>query len=179
MANFIFIHGSFHAAWNWYKVIPLIKNAGHIALDMPGHGLNHKPLHQVTLSDCVNCVIEAIDCLNEKVVLVAHSRNGMVISQVAEFRPEKIERLVYLAAYLIPNGKTMMDYGRLDKESLVYQNVYPQVNDKKIRKVIHLYKKPFFRFLLKFITPKKQKVHALNPDIFKKALYHDCEEEIT
>lgn len=180
MANFIFLHGSFHAAWNWHKVVPLIECHGHkgIALDMPGHGLDSKPVHQVTLADCVNEVKRSIDTVEGKVILVAHSRNGMVISRVAELWPERIERLVYLAAYLVPNGKSMMDYGILDEKSLVYQNIYP-ADRGKIKKVLKLYKRPFFRFLLKLITPKKYKVHSLHRHVFKEALYHDCPDEIT
>ncbi len=181
MATFILIHGSFHAAWNWHKVVPLMEESGSraIAMDMPGHGLDTTPLHSVTLQNCVDKVIQQIDVLNEKVILVAHNRNGMVISQVAEARSNKIERLIYLAAYLVPNGKSMMDFGKLDTDSLVYQNVYPKVSRKRIDKVSQLYKNSFVRFLLKLITPKKQKTHKLDIQIFKKALYHDCPDEIT
>jgi pimeloyl-ACP methyl ester carboxylesterase len=45
MATFILLHGSFHAAWNWLRVIPLLETAGHrgIALDLPGHGQQRMP----------------------------------------------------------------------------------------------------------------------------------------
>jgi len=46
-----------------------------------------------------------IDSIDGKVILVGHSKNGIMISQAAEYRPGKIDKLIYLAAYLIPNGK--------------------------------------------------------------------------
>ncbi|MCF8278619.1 MAG: alpha/beta fold hydrolase [Flavobacteriales bacterium] len=181
MANFILVHGSFHGAWNWHKVVPLLEKAGHrtMALDMPGHGLDHSPLHSVSLADCVQTIISAIDSTDEKAILVAHSRNGMVISQVAELRPHKIDHLIYLAAYLIPNGKCMMDYGKLDTESLVYQNILPKVSGRRIEKAIELFKNPFLRTLIGLIIPTTQKVHHLQASSFKEALYHDCPDEIT
>src|SRR5256885_1932231 len=107
MATFIFLHGSFHAAWNWHKVIPLLERAGHraIALDLPGHGRDRTPANKVSLARCVEAVLDCVDAQAEGVVLVAHSRNGIVISQAAERRPERIAGLVYLAAYLVPDGK--------------------------------------------------------------------------
>jgi len=35
---------------------------------------------------------------------VGHSFNGITISRVAELHPEKIEKLVYLTAFLLPEG---------------------------------------------------------------------------
>jgi pimeloyl-ACP methyl ester carboxylesterase len=58
----------------------------------------------------VNKICKLIDSIDGKIILVGHSKNGIMISQTAEFRPDKIEKLVYLAAYLIPNGKTQREY---------------------------------------------------------------------
>ncbi len=40
MSTYVLIHGSWHGAWCWYKIIPLLAQAGHtaIVLDLPGHG---------------------------------------------------------------------------------------------------------------------------------------------
>ncbi|MCB0280400.1 MAG: alpha/beta fold hydrolase, partial [Calditrichaeota bacterium] len=181
MADFVFLHGSFHAAWNWHKVIPILEANGHhcVALDMPGHGNNHQTIHSVSLADCVNRVTDLLQTIDTKVILVAHSRNGMVISQVAEAIPEKIEKLVYLAAYLVPDGKSMMDYAKLDTDSLVYQNIIPKASPKKIERINQLFKQKFSRFLLKLITPKTLRCHYLAKHIYHDALYHDCPPEIS
>ena len=40
MSTYVLIHGSWHGAWCWYKIIPLLEQVGHkaITLDLPGHG---------------------------------------------------------------------------------------------------------------------------------------------
>lgn len=39
---FVFIHGAWHGAKTWHKVVPLLEAAGHhcLAIDLPGAGAN-------------------------------------------------------------------------------------------------------------------------------------------
>jgi len=154
MKTFILIHGSWHSAWNWHKVIPLIEKAGHeaIAIDLPGMGRDKTPIQEVKMKTTVEKICQVIDSVPGKVILVGHSKNGIMISQAAEYRPDKIKKLVYLAAYLIPNGKTQKEYSMLDTEGWLrpYVTQHPETNS-----------------------------HTLQSTIFKEGLYHDCEDEIT
>ena len=45
MAHFILVHGAWHGAWCWYKVVPLLRAAGHRvdAINLPGHGIDRTP----------------------------------------------------------------------------------------------------------------------------------------
>jgi pimeloyl-ACP methyl ester carboxylesterase len=45
----------------------------------------------------------------EPVTLVGHSRGGLVISAAAELAPEHIRTLVYVTAFLLPTGMSIMD----------------------------------------------------------------------
>ena len=154
MKTFILIHGSWHSAWNWHKVVPLLEKVGHraLAIDLPGMGRDKTPIQEVTMKSTVEKICEIIDNITGKVILVGHSKNGIMISQVAEYRPNKIEKLVYLAAYLIPNGKTQREYSLQDTEGWLkrYVTQYPETNS-----------------------------HTLQPAIYKEGLYHDCEDDIT
>jgi pimeloyl-ACP methyl ester carboxylesterase len=181
MATFILLHGSFHAAWNWHKVLPLLEQAGHqgIAFDLPAHGLDATPARRVTLERSVDAVLARVDALPEKPVLVAHSRSGMLISQAAERRPEGIRGLVYLAAYLVPNGKSMMDYALLDQESLVVQNVVPRLGRKRAARMSELLRRAVFRHLAAGLLPQRRQTHRLDRAAVRAALYHDCPPEIT
>ncbi len=91
--RYIFLHGSFHAAWNWHQVLPLLEHAGHegIAMDLPAHGLNRASACQASLQACVDSLLTIVDAHDQPVILVAHSRNGIVISEAAQQRPEKIK----------------------------------------------------------------------------------------
>lgn len=181
MATFILVHGSFHAAWNWHRLLPLLRQRGHqcLALDLPGHGRDPTPPHAVTLERCVDALGAAIGGLDEKVVLVAHSRNGIVISQAAERFPDRIAALVYLAAYLVPNGCSMMDYAIEDRESLVVRNLLPRFSRRRAQHVLELFRRPLFRALLPRLLPRGLQTHSLDPAAYREALYHDCAEDIT
>ncbi len=95
---FILIHGSWHSAWNWHKVTPLLERAGHtvIALDLPGMGRDKTPVHEVKFESTVQKLCSLIDQADGKVILVGHRKDGIMISQAAEYRQEKIEKLVLL-----------------------------------------------------------------------------------
>ena len=154
MKTFILVHGSWHSAWNWHKVIPVLEAQGHkaIAIDLPGMGRDKTPIQEVTLAMSVDKLCKLIDEAEDKVILVGHSKNGIVISQAAEYRPHKIEKLIYLAAYLIPNGKTQAEYSAQDIHGVLkpYVARYPETGS-----------------------------HTLQTAIYKEGLYHDCEAYIT
>ncbi|HYF32187.1 MAG TPA: alpha/beta fold hydrolase [Chitinophagaceae bacterium] len=154
MKTFILIHGSWHNAWNWHKVVPLLEQQGHtaIAIDLPGMGRDKTPIQEVKMKTTVEKLCKLIDSLEGKVILVGHSKNGIMISQAAEYRPDKIEKLVYLAAYLIPNGKTQREYSLQDTAGVL---------------------KPFVTI--------HEELHAstLQPAIYKEGLYKDCDDDIT
>ena len=154
MKTFIFIHGSWHSSWNWHKVVPLLEKAGHkaIDIDLRGMGGDKTPISEVKMKTTVEKICQLIDSIEGKVILVGHSKNGIMISQAAEYRPHKIEKLIYLAAYLIPNGKTQREYSLQDTGGVLkpYVTPYPELN-----------------------------AHTLQPAIYKEGLYHDCDDYIT
>ena len=96
MKTFILIHGSWHSSWNWHKVIPILESAGHraIAIDLPGMGRDKTPISEIRFQNTVQGVCDLIDRIEGKVILVGHSKNGIMVSQTAEYGPDKIEKVV-------------------------------------------------------------------------------------
>ena len=64
----------------------------------------------MAFEDYVGRVCAAIDAQDGPVVLVGHSMAGMVVTGVAERRPDAVETLVYLTAYLPGSGDAMLDH---------------------------------------------------------------------
>jgi pimeloyl-ACP methyl ester carboxylesterase len=53
---------------------------------------------------------------------------GIVISSAAERRPESIRALVYVCAFLLRDGETLLEVAKADKDALVMPNVIPMAN---------------------------------------------------
>lgn len=124
MSTFVLIHGGCHGAWCWYKVVPALEKLGHIVIapDLPSHGRDKTPVSAVTLQAYVDTVCKIIDTQREPVVLVGHSMGGGIITQTAEYRPDKIKTLVYLTALLPANGESMGTVLRRNTESALNSN---------------------------------------------------------
>lgn len=104
--RFVLIHGGFHGAWCWETTIPELENLGHeaVAIDLPGHGQRRNDSSTLTTRrDAIVEVLEPGD------VLVGHSGGGYDITLAADAAPEKAGHLVYLAAGLPIEGKTLVE----------------------------------------------------------------------
>jgi len=122
----ILLHGSWHGAWCWHKVVPYLQSAGHRVHvpDLPAHGRNWRVARgRITLAAMASHVCRILDTLPEPALVVAHSRGGIVASTVAEMRPRALHANVYLAAYMLQNRERVADYFRQDKTSLVRPNL--------------------------------------------------------
>lgn len=128
MSTYILVHGAYHGAWCYAKVVPLLEAAGHtvVAVDLPGHGDNPVPRDQITLAAYVDHVCGVVDAQSEPVILVGHSLGGMTISQVAEERSDQIKTLVFLTAMMPQDGESRADVSvRVGENSTVAQARVP------------------------------------------------------
>lgn len=124
---FILIAGAWHGAWCWHRLTPLLERLGArvIAPDLPSMASDPTPADQVTLDSWARFVADIVERQAEPVVLVGHSRGGIVISQAAELVPDRIRHLVYLSAYLLPAGASLAEESRRDAESIIAANMIP------------------------------------------------------
>lgn len=130
MNTYLLVHGAWHGAWCWYKIIPGLEEEGHrvIAVDLPSLGADKTPVSEIGPYTWADYICEILDNLNDQVILVGHSRGGIVISQVAERRPDKIKSLVYLTAFMVNDGESLQSTAGLpiNAETKIVPNM--QVN---------------------------------------------------
>ena len=103
--HFVLVHGAGHGAWSWYRVLTLLKSAGHkvTALDLAASGIHPKQAHELrSLSDYLEPLMEFMASLpaEERVILVGHSFGGACNSVAMEKFPEKISVTVYATALM-------------------------------------------------------------------------------
>jgi pimeloyl-ACP methyl ester carboxylesterase len=128
--SYLLVHRAFAGAWNWDGVVERIEAAGDeaLAIDLPAHGDDVTAVADATLDAYTARVVEALDAAAAPVVLVGHSMGGLVVSQAAEARPDKVKRLVYVAAFLVPDGTSLLNAAAEDGESTLGSYVTPSAD---------------------------------------------------
>jgi pimeloyl-ACP methyl ester carboxylesterase len=157
MANFLLIHGAMGGAWCWERVIPGLEAAGHqaTAIDLPGQGSDTTPLPEITLYRYADKVCDALDGMagvGGPVLLTGHSMGGMVITQAAAHRPDKLAGLVYVAAFLPQPGQSLLEITHL-----------PEAAGDSVQANI--------------VVEGDPPVATMPPEAAPEALYHCCTEE--
>jgi pimeloyl-ACP methyl ester carboxylesterase len=119
--GFVLVHGAFQAASSWEAVAERLRAEGHraVTVSLPGRAGDGRAPGDVTLADHVAAVVSTMNGVPGTVTLVGHSFGGMVISAVAEAVPNRIDELVYVAAYLpavdVAPGESMQDLASADR----------------------------------------------------------------
>lgn len=118
--TYVLVHGAWsdESAWGFVRN-GLAKNANVVVVNLPAHGADNTNGAATGLKDYVRTVTDAINKQEGKVILVGHSMAGEIISQVAENIPAKIDKLIYVAAYLPKNGESVLDLSKKDNTSKV------------------------------------------------------------
>jgi pimeloyl-ACP methyl ester carboxylesterase len=127
MSTFVLVHGAWHGGWCWHKIVAGLEAMGHraIAPDMPGHGTDRTPIARVEFATITERIAAVAVAADEPVILVGHSYGGAVITQLGEMMPEKIRKLVYVTALLLPNGQSASDAAADDTESALGPEIVP------------------------------------------------------
>jgi pimeloyl-ACP methyl ester carboxylesterase len=111
---FVLLHGSWHGAWCWAKVRPLLQAAGYDTLTPTFTGLAERTRYGSTSVGLASHTEEIAKFIEfhelQNVVLVGHSYAGLILSGVAETIAPRIKRLVYLDAFALRNGESAFDF---------------------------------------------------------------------
>jgi len=131
--TFVFVHGGWSSGFNYHQVVTQLVTGGRraFALDLPGHGQQAQfpasylsqdlaaletepsPSADITLDICVDYVTEVVKQIANQtgpVILLGHSSGGIIVGKVANDVPHLINRLVYMAAYMVVERPSAVDY---------------------------------------------------------------------
>jgi pimeloyl-ACP methyl ester carboxylesterase len=100
----VLVHGAWHGAWCFDRVVPLLLGAGvqAVAIDLPGHGEDDGAF--TDLHGDAHRVGEVLDAIGGDVILLGHSYGGAVITE-AGVHPS-VRHLVYVSALALDGEET-------------------------------------------------------------------------
>jgi pimeloyl-ACP methyl ester carboxylesterase len=132
--TYVLVHGAFADSHAWDRVTPLLEKEGHtvVKVELPAHGEDSTPAAEATLQGYTDTVVKALDAQSDSVILVGHSMGGTVVSQAAEARPDKVRKLVYLAAFMLKDGESLFQVSGTDKDSALGQYLRPSEDGKTL-----------------------------------------------
>jgi putative intracellular protease/amidase/esterase/lipase len=106
--TYVLVHGAWadESAWGFVRN-DLAKNANVVVVNLPAHGADNTYGVGIGLDNYLKTVTDAVNAQSGKVILVGHSMAGVIISQVAENIPSKIDKLIYVSAYLPKDGENV------------------------------------------------------------------------
>lgn len=115
--TFVLVHGAWHNGSCWRQVADLLRAKNHAVItpDLPGHGSDSTPPHKISFKSYTKFLVDLLEDLSGKVVLVGHSMSGMVISEVASKIPQKISELIFVSAYLARHDESVFDLIALNR----------------------------------------------------------------
>ena len=137
-STFVLVHGAWLAPWCWKAVKEQLEKKGEkvVLVELPGHGDDKTAANTLTIDMYKEKVITAMNQVPGKVILVGHSMAGVVITAVTEQVPDKIDKLIYIAAYLPASGQSLLDLANTDAGSLLGPSLVPS-EDKLMLDVKH------------------------------------------
>lgn len=108
--HFVLIHGAWHGGWCWEGVIKELEKAGHTAEapTMPGHSPNDDRA-EIKFENYVAKIVDVMNKQASPAVLVGHSSAGFLLQSAAPKLSDKIAQLIFLNAFILPNGKCQFD----------------------------------------------------------------------
>jgi pimeloyl-ACP methyl ester carboxylesterase len=97
-APIVLVPGFWLGAWAWDDVADALRGDGHdaTALTLPGLESADADRSNVTLSDHVDAIVEAVEAKGTPVVLAVHSGSGAAGYVVTDRIPDKIAAMVYV-----------------------------------------------------------------------------------
>jgi pimeloyl-ACP methyl ester carboxylesterase len=111
--TYVLVHGAWHGGWCWKRVRAALQSAGHNVFTPTLIGLGERSHLNSAAVDLSAHIADIVNLIRweelSDVVLCGHSYAGCVISGVADQIPDRIKALVFLDAFVLENGESLME----------------------------------------------------------------------
>ena len=123
MATFVLVHPAWFGGWCWKKVGPLLIEGGHQVYTPTMTGLgerSHLASRELGLSTHIEDIANVLEYEDIRAAtLVGNSSSGAVIAGVADRLPERVSGLVYLDAFVLQDGQSVLDLIAPDRRAVI------------------------------------------------------------
>jgi pimeloyl-ACP methyl ester carboxylesterase len=110
LATFVLVHGAWHEGSAWHDTSQHLGTKGHKTFAPTIAGQGKGADRHVNHAACTKSIVDAIVSKDLRdFILVGHSYGGTIISKVAEAIPERIRRLIFVTAFVLRDGKSLID----------------------------------------------------------------------
>lgn len=121
MATYVMVHGASQGGWCWERVKMKLEKSRHtvFAPDLPGHEAQSPlPYSEITLDRYVQRVVDIVNDIDGKVILVGHSLGGAVIEKaIDELDDSKLAKAIFVSAFIPKDGDIVGEILKSDEGS--------------------------------------------------------------
>ena len=123
MTTFALLHGAWHGAWSWERLLAPLEQRGHgaLAIDLP---IDDPDAGFDAYADLAAAFLAPVE---DDVIVVGHSLVGLAAPLVAARRP--VRAIVYLCAFLPLEGRSLDDQFAASTLPLLIFKERPQADD--------------------------------------------------
>jgi len=108
--HLVMVHGAWHGGWVFDNAREHLQAAGY-TVEAPTYPGNNPGDDRTGISfgQIVDSVVAVLNKQPDPVILVGHSSAGFVLQSAAPLAADKIEKLIFYNAFLLPDGKSQFD----------------------------------------------------------------------
>jgi pimeloyl-ACP methyl ester carboxylesterase len=112
MTSFVLVHGGWHGAWCWDRVVPILSAAGHEVATPTLTGLGDRAAEAspaVSVETHAADIEQAVRASRGPVVLVTHSYSGAPAEVAAPRLVDRLVRIVHIDSFALADGEAILD----------------------------------------------------------------------